>query len=133
VLRAGLGSRPPDAALLYSLGLALVRLGRSDEALVELERAAKAAPEVGRYAYVWGVALHSAGRIDEALMVLDRAHRAHPGDVEILSALVSIARDAGRADVALRHARKLLGLRPADPGLAALVGELEAAAQRQAG
>ena len=51
----------------HSLGLALTRLKRPDEALAELRRAAELAPEQARYAYVYAVALHSSGRGGEAM------------------------------------------------------------------
>ena len=44
VLRRGLSAAPGDAGLHHALGLALVRQKRLPEALVELERAAKARP-----------------------------------------------------------------------------------------
>ena len=59
-LRAALVVSPQDAGLHHTLGLALVRLQRNDEALIELRRAAEIEPERTRYAYVYAVALHSA-------------------------------------------------------------------------
>ena len=47
--------------LHYSLGLALVRLKRADEALDELRKAAELDAGQARYAYVYAVAQHSAG------------------------------------------------------------------------
>jgi hypothetical protein len=42
-------------------------LKRSDEALLELERASALDPGNPRFAYVYGVALHSAGKSDAAI------------------------------------------------------------------
>ena len=61
VLRAALAASPQDAGLHHALGLTLVRLKRTDEALAELRRAAELDPSQARYAYVYAVALHSAG------------------------------------------------------------------------
>ena len=61
-----------DAGALHALGLALVRLKRSDEALDLLRRAAEAEPERARYAYVYAVGLNSAGRGSEAVRVLKK-------------------------------------------------------------
>ena len=71
---------PQDAGLHYSLGLALVRLKRSDEALGELRKAAELDPGQARYAYVYAVALHSAGRGNEAIAVLKENLVRHPND-----------------------------------------------------
>ena len=54
--------------LHYSLGLALVRLRRSDDALGELHKAAELDP--GQARYVYAVALHSAGRGNEPIATL---------------------------------------------------------------
>ena len=61
----------------------------------------------------------------EAMALLERAHQQHPTDRDVLLALVSIARDKGDPATALRHARELLLLAPADPQLRALVADLE--------
>jgi Flp pilus assembly protein TadD len=55
-LRQGLKQLPRDATLHHSLGLALVRAKRGDEALRELEEATKLDPQNARFAYVYGVA-----------------------------------------------------------------------------
>jgi predicted CXXCH cytochrome family protein len=52
ILREGLRVVPKSAILHHALGLALVRLKRSGEALGELERAADLEPGNGRFAYV---------------------------------------------------------------------------------
>ena len=70
VLRAALVASPQDAGLHYALGLALVRLKRSDEAFGELSKAAGLDPGQARYAYVYAVALHSSGRVGEAMTEL---------------------------------------------------------------
>ena len=59
------------------------------------------------------------------MTVLDEAHRQHPADRDVLMALVSIARDTGDFGAALRHARELVTLDPADTRLRALVSDLE--------
>ena len=61
VLRTALITSARDAGLHYSLGLTLVRLKRSDDAIEELGIAAALEPDRARYAYVYAVALHSAG------------------------------------------------------------------------
>ncbi len=110
VLRRGLVQLPEGAALHYSLGLALVRLGRLDDALPHLARAVELAPSVARYAYVLGVALNEAGRPAEGLEVLEAASQRRPGDRDLLQALVAFHGQAGHAERAAEHARRLEAL-----------------------
>ncbi len=126
VLRRGLERVPDAAALHHALGLLWVRQRRSDEAVTALSRAAELAPEVARYAYVRGIALHSAERTREALTVLKNAYQIHPTDRDILVALMTLHRDAGERDAALRYAKRLVELRPEDGAARAFVRELEA-------
>ena len=67
ILRQGLKLAPNSAILHHALGLALVRMQRSDEALGELERATTLEPGNTRFAYTYAVALHSAGKADAAI------------------------------------------------------------------
>ncbi len=124
LMRRAVELLPGDAAVRHSLGLLLIRENRYGAALGELARAAGLAADASRYAYVYGVAVHSQGATDRALEVLATAAGRHPGDVEILSGLATISRDAGRLDAARDYARKLMTLRPGDPGVARLLAEL---------
>jgi hypothetical protein len=77
-------SMAPDMALLlHSRGLLLVRANRYDEALDDLRQAARLAPEVARFSYVYAVALNSMGDPAAALAVLEEAQTLHPGDSDI--------------------------------------------------
>ena len=67
------------------------------------------------------------GRVEEALAWLEAVRGRRPADRDVLYSLATIARDAGRPGVALRHARGLRDLNPGDPRAAALVRELERA------
>ena len=95
------------------------------EALDLLRRAHELMPDNARYAYVFAVALNSSGAAGDALALLEGTHRQHPADRNVLMALVSIGRDNGDFASALRHARELLALDPANAQLQALVSELE--------
>ena len=88
-------------------------------------RAAELRPDA-RFAYVFGVALHSAGKTDRALEVLRGAWDRHPGDHQLLVALVTIERDAGKLDEAKQHADALVALMPDDDGAKRLRAELDA-------
>jgi predicted CXXCH cytochrome family protein len=124
VLRAALTASPADAGLHHALGLTLVRLKRSDEALGELRRAAELAPELARYAYVHAVALHSAGRVGDAMTVLEESLARHPDDRDTLQALISFNREAGHLTTALEYAERLARIAPNDVSLAALINNL---------
>ena len=63
---------------------------------------------------------------DEALALLRAADRRHPNDLDILSALLSMSREAGNRQAALGYAKKLAGILPDNANLKRLVTELEA-------
>jgi tetratricopeptide (TPR) repeat protein len=127
VLRRGLERNPDNAVLHHALGLSLVRQKQPVGALEYFAKAAKLAPDVPRYGYVHGVALQSAGKLERAIQVLEAAHRRHPGNGDILYALVTFNRDAGRGQEALRYAKKLSELAPNQPAIQQLVRELQGA------
>jgi Flp pilus assembly protein TadD len=124
VLRAAITAAPLDAGLHYSLGLALVRLKRSNEALEELRKATELDPGQARYAYVYAVALHSAGRGNEAIVALKETLVRHPNDRDTLSALISFSRESGDISSALEYAERLERIAPDAPGLAGLIQDL---------
>jgi tetratricopeptide (TPR) repeat protein len=125
ILRAALMRLPGNAELHHASGLALVRTGDLPAALSELERAAQLAPESARFAYVFGVALNSAGQMPRALETLAAASRRHAADRDILLALTTINRDAGRLVEARKYAERLVAIDPGDPGAGALLAELK--------
>jgi predicted CXXCH cytochrome family protein len=129
VLRAAIAASPQDAGLHHALGLTLVRLKRTDEALEELHHAAELDPGQARYAYVYAVGLHSAARINDALAVLKKSLARHPNDRDTLQALITFSRDSGDVGSALEYAERLARIPPADPNLAGLIQDL----RRQAG
>ena len=125
-MRTAIATSPRDAGLHHALGLALSRLKRADEAIVELGRATELEPERARYLYVYAVALHSSGRGAEAMTVLKDGLAEHPQDRDILLALVSFNRDAGDIDSALEYAERLAKISPNDRSLANLIQTLRA-------
>jgi predicted CXXCH cytochrome family protein len=125
ILQDTIVAAPRDAGLHHALGLALVRLKRSDDALAELSKASELDPERSRYAYVYAVALHSGGRAQEAMSVLKSNLTRHPNDRDTLLALISYSRDSGDAKSALDYAQRLAQTSPADQGLAALIDALK--------
>jgi Flp pilus assembly protein TadD len=129
VLRAALTASPQDAGLHHALGLTLIRLKRSDEALAEFRRAVELDPRQARFAYVYAVGLHSGSRIDDALAILKGNLAQHPADRDTLQALMAFSRDAGDVGSALEYAERLAVVLPADRNLAGLIQDL----QRQVG
>ncbi len=127
-LREAMTRMPRHADLQHALGLLLVRKGDKVAALAALAQAARLAPDNSRYAYVHAIALHSAGKRSEALAVLGAAHARHPGDVDILSALVSINTEAGQHKAALGYARQLATLLPNDPSVQRLLADVQSRA-----
>jgi tetratricopeptide (TPR) repeat protein len=123
-LREGLGVVPDDAMLHHALGLSLARSGRTAEALDELKRASDLSPET-RLSYAYAVALHSSGKVDEAVAALERALARDPNDRDVLFALATFHRDAGRLAEALRYAEQLRLRHPGDPDAEALVSSLK--------
>ena len=126
-LRRGLALLPRAADLHHALGLLLVRKRDSAAALRELALAVKLAPDNARYGYVHAIGLHSAGRRGEALSLLRTVDARHPYDPEILSALVSMSREAGNAKDALVYARKIAEIYPDNPEVKRMLAELEGA------
>ena len=107
ILHQGLKVAPNSAILHHALGLALVRLKRSREALSELERATMLEPGNARFAYVYAVALHSAGKTDAAITRLEKAFAAHPNDRNILEALASFHEARGERASARKYTKRL--------------------------
>ncbi|MCP4382964.1 MAG: tetratricopeptide repeat protein [Hyphomicrobiales bacterium] len=124
VLLKGISVSPDDPGLHHALGLTLVRMDRSSEALAELQLAMELDETNDRYAYVYAVALHSTGDPAGAIDLLAKYVIEHPGNREILLALVAFNRDAGDIASALQYAEQLLELSPDDPQISRLVDEL---------
>lgn len=124
--RAGLENvSESDAAPLYhALGLSQVRQKKMQAALDSLARAAELDPLNQRYQYVYAVGLQSEGKLDQAISVLERVLVRSPDEVEILYALATFNRDAGRREAALDFALKLQALLPNEPQIKELVNSL---------
>jgi tetratricopeptide (TPR) repeat protein len=124
ILDRGLAVLGNSALLHHAKGLSLIRLQQTDKAMESLAKAARLGSESPRYAYVFAVALNSTGRTGMALNELAAAHLKHPQDRDILTALVTINRDAGNRDAAKAYAEKLLTLNPDDLAIRGLVNQL---------
>ncbi len=125
ILRKGLTVAPEAASVHHALGLLLARQGRMAEAVEALGRAASLEPAYASYSYIYAVALHDVGKTQRAVAVLEKAHQRHPYDRDLLLALVTINRDRGSLDSAIRYAKKLVALSPDDPAAQHLLKQLE--------
>ncbi|MDH5338565.1 MAG: tetratricopeptide repeat protein [Rubrivivax sp.] len=125
VLRDALKANPASAAVNQALGLTLIRQQRVAEALAALGEAARLAPQEARYAYVHAVALHDTGKAAEALRVLTRALEQDPYNRDVLLALGTYEREAGRVDAARSRAKLLRELEPTSPQWARAAAALE--------
>ena len=123
LLREGL-RHVPAASLHHALGLTLVRLGRTAEAIPELGLAARLEPADASFTYVYAIALHSVGRTAEALGEIEGVWKRGHASVDLLIAGVTIARDAGDRASALRWAERLAAEDPSDPAARSLIEEL---------
>ena len=129
-LRQAFDSNPGSAALAHALGLSLIRQKRLDEAMAQLEQAARLAPEEARFSYVYGVALHDTGAPQKAIETLTRALASHPFNRDILGALVSYEAEAGDYAAALPHVERLAELEPGDRAIQALAAGIREAVKR---
>ena len=112
VLHRAVGIIPDNAALHHALGLTLVRLKRTDDALEEFRLASTYGSDDARYIYVYAVALNSAGKQEQSVIILQDAHNRFPGNRDILATLVAFLRDMGKDEAASAYAEKLLMIAP---------------------
>ena len=125
LLRRALKIAPNDASVHYALGLLLVRTGHKDEAMTALSRAWELQPDHSRYGYVYGIAFNSAGKTTEAIKVLEETLEQHSRDSQILMALITIHRDEGQQNIAMKYVKRLLALSPQSPSALKLLQELQ--------
>jgi Flp pilus assembly protein TadD len=124
VLNEALTMNPDFADAHYALGLLMVRRQRAGEGIKHLKRAAELRPDEPTYAYTYGIGLNSTGNTKLALSVLEQALMKHPYNREILLALVTIQRDRGNMEEALRHAATLVQFWPQERSYVRLYQEL---------
>ena len=100
--------------------------GRSltDATATVTPKGADTAPAEVRYTYVYAVALHSTGRPAEAIKVMERAAARWPNDRDVLLALATMQRDAGRTDAARRTIAQAARAFPGDRDVNALAQQL---------
>jgi Tfp pilus assembly protein PilF len=107
VLREGLKAAADRASVEFALGLTLIRLGRSSEAMAHLRRAHEMRPEVIRFGYVYAVAQFDDGQQAASLKTLERMLQRYPANRDILRLLAGYNQQMGRAKAAERYAAEL--------------------------
>jgi tetratricopeptide (TPR) repeat protein len=125
ILRDGLSVNPEDATLSFSLALAVVRAGRQLEALPLFVDAAAGSPDQPYYQFLLAIAYNDSGDNEYALELLRDTNERFPGHADTLFALATILRDAGEIEDAYQYAARLAFVLPDDPGVRALLNELE--------
>jgi len=127
LLRKAQKTAPEDPQLAHSLGLALVRQGKRDEAKEWLQKAARLGQDNPRFSYVYAVALHDTGEAANAITVLKTGLLRHPYDRDLLNALLSYQLEAGELRDGLKIAETLAQLEPDNPSFGDLVERLRRA------
>lgn len=124
LLRESVQRLGDNAALAHTLGLLLARAQKLDEALDWLRTAAESDPENARYGYVYAIALNSSGQASAAHNALESLHQRFPSNLDVIWALATMNRDAGKHDEALRWLELLLDLDPGNQNALRLQREL---------
>ena len=124
VLLDALAVAPEQGAPYHALGLLETRAGQPAAALEYLARAAALESAGVRYRYVYAIALHDRGRVNQALTQLKAILRSAPQNPDVLMALASYSRQAGRLEDARRYAARLREFAPQDPAIRRLYDSL---------
>ncbi len=107
VLREGLKAAADRGSVEFALGLTLIRLGQSSEAMAHLRRAHEMRPEVIRFGYVYAVAQFDSGQQAASLQTLERMRQRYPANRDILRLLAGYNQQMGRSKAAERYAAEL--------------------------
>jgi Flp pilus assembly protein TadD len=131
--RAAVGRNPQDAEAFYEIGRALLRLGRTDEALGPLRQAMEMQPGDWRPAFMLGYASARAQRWPEAVATFRRVKSIQPNDATVSYAVALALQklsDYGGAVQEYQNALQLdSSLAPARLGLAISLDRLGRAAE----
>jgi len=101
----------------YNLGVALGRAGRFKEAIAQLERAVRIAPDNPLLRYNYGVALMTLGRPAEALEQYEAAVRLKPDFADAHANLANLLSTIGKPEEAVGHYEQALRVKPNDAQL----------------
>jgi len=124
LLKNSISKTPANSLLHEALGRAYVRQRDYDKGVEHIRTAAELDPGRAPIQYFYGVALNSLGRFPEALPYLQRAHELDPENLEYLTGLATVCRDAGEIVLAASYVDILLVLSPNNPNFQALRDQL---------
>jgi predicted CXXCH cytochrome family protein len=124
ILQQAILIAPQAPAPYHALGLLETRAGNTAIALENLGKAAALEQSGTRNRYVYAIALHDSGQIDKAISTLKTVLRISPENQDVLVALVTYSRNAGRLADARRYAGRLKDLAPDDPAIQRLYDSL---------
>jgi len=109
-------NRPTDDSW-FNRGVALEKMGRSEQAVECFDKALEKNPNDSWAWFNKGVSLHRMGLLGEALYCYDKALGFNPNDPDLLSNKGIALRTLGRAEEALQCYKKALSINPADSGI----------------
>ena len=113
---------PKDRTIALNYATALRRLGRTDQAVAILERAAISHPNDREGLSSYGKALADSGELPRALEVVRRAQTPDKPDWRLMSAEAAILDQLGQHDEARRIYKQALTLAPNEPSLLSNLG-----------
>ncbi|MDP0499602.1 MAG: tetratricopeptide repeat protein [Verrucomicrobiota bacterium JB022] len=120
--------RWPDSYKLHNnLGLLHARLGRSEQALVNLQRAVELAPEVPELHLNVGETLNRLNRADDAIRSFERALELKPDFAEAGLNLSALYRDLNDYSQALHYAEVVRQFHPERAGVYNMLGIIQTA------
>ena len=115
VCRQILTARPGNADAHNILGVSLAALGRSEDAVTELQRAIKLNPEAPSYHANLGEILRQAGRLDEAVSALETAIELDGNNAQALNNLGIIQYEKRNFKKAVDYYQRALAINPQMP------------------
>jgi predicted CXXCH cytochrome family protein len=116
LLQEATKASPQEASIFYALGLALVRQGSTQDALIALAKTQQLAPDNSDYAYVLAVALHDNGEPKQARQLLGAQLAKDPSNRQLRLALVSYLGGHASAEAVLLM-DELRAQNPGDPAV----------------
>ena len=109
-------SRPDDDSW-FNRGVALEKMGKSEQAVECFDNALEENPNDSWAWFNKGVSLHRLGLLGEALLSYDKSLELNPNDADLMSNKGILLRTLGKTDEAIEWYRMALDISPKDPGI----------------
>jgi tetratricopeptide (TPR) repeat protein len=103
---------PEDARARVKLGIALARVGRLDDSIVECRKASQLDPAYADAYVNLGIALGQKGKRDEAVRQFEKGLTLNPENTEAHANFAVVLIGEGRLDEAIAHCQRALSLNP---------------------